>query len=495
MARRDIFISYRRGDAAGYAGRLYDGLSARFGAERIFMDVDAIEPGADFVQRIAEVLGECRVLLVVIGSEWLQARDSAGNRRLDAPQDFVRTEIETALSHDIRVIPVLTQDTPMPTVEQLPESLATLARRNAIELSDVRWHYDLGRLLDFLETVPDDVDTEPEGPGGAVPPRSAHRAHGQSRRPWSRRRIHPPAIRNRLAVAATATVGIVAVASIFLLRGWADPGGPGNPLNERIAFISGRDGGRELWSMRADASDLVRLTHDGSEALRADWSPDGKRIAFTSDRDGDFDIWVMNANGSGLRQITDHPGVESAPHWSPDGRRFVFGSERDGNDSEIWTVDIDGTDLKQLTDNEADDDTPDWSKRGRIAFESDRDGDYDIYTVDEKGKNPFRVTSNDFNDFWPDWSPDGKRIAFRSNADGDYDVYSVAADGSGLRKLSFNKADDHRPAWSSDGSFVFFDSNMKGDRDIYGTTAKGTRIRQITDNPADDFSVAVRPSR
>lgn len=491
MTRRHIFISYRRGDAAGYAGRLYDGLSARFGAERIFMDVDAIEPGADFVQRIIDVLAECRVLLVVIGSEWLQMRDSAGIRRLEAPRDFVRTEIETALSRGIRVIPVLTQETPMPTVEQLPDSMAALAHRNAIELSDARWHYDVRRLLDFLETVPDDVDAAPEDPAGSASSPQAPRANQRWAKSWPRRWIYPPGRRTWLSLAATAAAGIVAVSAMLVLR---DEEGPASALDERLAFISGRDGGRELWSMRADASDLVRLTHDGSEALRADWSPDGKQIAFTSDRDGDFDIWVMNANGSGLRQITDHPGVESAPHWSPDGRRFVFGSERDGKDSEIWTVGLDGRNLQRLTDNDADDDTPDWSKQGRIAFESDRDGDYDIYTVNEKGKELFRVTSNDSSDFWPDWSPDGKRLAFRSNADGDQDVYSVTADGSGLRKLSFNKADDHRPAWSSDGAFVFFDSNIGGDRDIYSTTAKGTTVRRITDNPADDFSVTVRPA-
>lgn len=72
-----IFISYRREDAAGYAGRLYDRLAGHFGAERVFMDVEGIEPGADFVEAIERAVGSCEALIVIIGDEWLSA-ESAG---------------------------------------------------------------------------------------------------------------------------------------------------------------------------------------------------------------------------------------------------------------------------------------------------------------------------------------------------------------------------------------------------------------------------------
>ncbi|MQA88558.1 MAG: TIR domain-containing protein [Streptosporangiales bacterium] len=151
MNAAPIVISYRRDDAPGHAGRLYDGLAARFGGEQVFMDIDAIEPGIDFAQQISAVIGRCQVLLVIIGPRWLQMADRYGNRRLDAPGDYVRMEIETALSHGVLVIPVLVHGAAMPSTDDLPPSVNQLAFRNAVELSDIRWHLDVGRLIRFLE--------------------------------------------------------------------------------------------------------------------------------------------------------------------------------------------------------------------------------------------------------------------------------------------------------------------------------------------------------
>src|SRR6185295_1424705 len=109
----NVFINYRREDSAGHAGRVFDALSAHF-AGRLFMDVDTLELGVDFVEAIDQAVGACEVLLVVIGREWLTIEDKAGNRRLDDPRDFVRLEIESALARKIRIIPVLVQDVSMP---------------------------------------------------------------------------------------------------------------------------------------------------------------------------------------------------------------------------------------------------------------------------------------------------------------------------------------------------------------------------------------------
>src|SRR5437773_2664408 len=97
-----IFISYRHEDSIAYAGRLYDRLIAHFGAEQVFMDIDTIEPGADFVEVIERTVGSCDVLLVIIGKRWLSATDEGGQPRLDSPEDFVRLEIATALERKIR---------------------------------------------------------------------------------------------------------------------------------------------------------------------------------------------------------------------------------------------------------------------------------------------------------------------------------------------------------------------------------------------------------
>lgn len=146
-----IFISYRREDAIGHAGRLYDRLVKQFGESNVFIDVDNIPAGSDFAQVIRAAVSSCRVLLVIISRGWLSSKDQANGRRLDNEKDFVRLEIEAALSRGITIIPVLVQGAQMPQARDLPLSLAALAERQAIELSDSRWPYDLGRLLSVLK--------------------------------------------------------------------------------------------------------------------------------------------------------------------------------------------------------------------------------------------------------------------------------------------------------------------------------------------------------
>jgi hypothetical protein len=148
-----VFINYRRGDSSGYAGRLYDALTGRPDGWNVFMDIDTIEPGVDFTEVIDKELRDCDVVIVMIGRQWLDASDAKGRRRLDDPDDFVRMEIEAALDRNIRVIPALVQGAEMPSSDALPGGLARLARRNALELSDGRWRYDVDRLVQLLERV------------------------------------------------------------------------------------------------------------------------------------------------------------------------------------------------------------------------------------------------------------------------------------------------------------------------------------------------------
>ena len=147
-----IFISYRRKDAA-HAGRLSDRLTERFGRGQIFQDIDSIEPGADFAEEIADAVASCQVLLALIGDGWLKVKDPAGRRRLDDPKDFVRLEIQAALIGGIRVIPILIDGAKMPRADQLPSSLAGLARYQALELSPSRdrFDFDVGQLLKALD--------------------------------------------------------------------------------------------------------------------------------------------------------------------------------------------------------------------------------------------------------------------------------------------------------------------------------------------------------
>jgi TIR domain len=146
-----IFISYRRQETAYPAGWLFDRLVDHYGAGQVFKDIDSIEPGDDFVDVIATAVASCDVLLALIGSHWLDARDDAGNRRIDNPADFVRLEIEAAISRRVRLVPVLVDDGKMPRPEDLPESLAPLARRQALELRPSHFDFETSRLVRVID--------------------------------------------------------------------------------------------------------------------------------------------------------------------------------------------------------------------------------------------------------------------------------------------------------------------------------------------------------
>ena len=141
-----VFINYRREDSAPYAGRLYDHLRQRFPGAKVFMDIDAIAPGEDFVDAIDRTLAASKVVLAVIGPKWESAIDATGQRRLMRPDDFVAQELRAALAGDVRVIPVLVAGASMPQAAALPPDLQALTRRNAIEVSDSRFAADVDRL-------------------------------------------------------------------------------------------------------------------------------------------------------------------------------------------------------------------------------------------------------------------------------------------------------------------------------------------------------------
>src|SRR5581483_4953268 len=147
----DIFISYRREDTSGYAGRIYDQLSTHFGKDHVFMDVADLEPGSDFVETIEKKVGTCDALLALIGKNWLTIKDEQNQVRLTRPGDFVSVEISAALKRNIEVIPVLVGGAKMPLQRELPESLQLLYRRQALEISDVHFPRDVDDLIQALK--------------------------------------------------------------------------------------------------------------------------------------------------------------------------------------------------------------------------------------------------------------------------------------------------------------------------------------------------------
>ncbi len=147
---RAIFISYRRDDTEGEAGRLFDDLVRAYGENSVFMDVAGINPGTDFRKAIDDNVATCGVLLAMIGPTWTSITDSAGHRRLDDPNDFVRLEIGSALAREIAVIPVLVHNAKMPRPDELPDNLKNLAYRNSVEITHARWNSDVQLLTKAL---------------------------------------------------------------------------------------------------------------------------------------------------------------------------------------------------------------------------------------------------------------------------------------------------------------------------------------------------------
>ncbi|UGY14349.1 TIR domain-containing protein [Bradyrhizobium septentrionale] len=145
-----IFVSYRRDDSAASAGRLCDRLKGEFGEDRVFIDVDNVPLGADFVKLIRERVKDCDTLLAVIGPQWLDIRDEHGSRRLEAPDDFVRVEIGTALQSNIPVVPILLEGAAIPRASILPDDLKPLTGLNALKLRNESFKQDVNKLIKQL---------------------------------------------------------------------------------------------------------------------------------------------------------------------------------------------------------------------------------------------------------------------------------------------------------------------------------------------------------
>ncbi len=147
-----VFLSYRRADTAGHAGRICDDLEHHLGASRVFRDVDAIRAGSDFVEALQAAVANARVAIVLIGDTWLREAAADGSPRIQDPNDHVHREVAMVLGKsDLTVLPVLVEGASMPNASQLPEALSGLARLHAIELSESRWDYDIARLVRLLK--------------------------------------------------------------------------------------------------------------------------------------------------------------------------------------------------------------------------------------------------------------------------------------------------------------------------------------------------------
>ena len=299
------------------------------------------------------------------------------------------------------------------------------------------------------------------------------------------------------------------------------------PTKPKIAFISERDGNREIYTVSYDGTGLSRITNNTAMDFGLRWSPDGSRIAYYSDQDGNWEIYTVTFIGSDIRRLTDNGSTDYSPSWSPDGLRIVFTSNRTGY-YEVYSMKADGTDQIQLT-NLGSGSQPLFSPDGtRIAFTVSGE----IFVMDEDGSDQTKITSKaDVYAYDFDWSPDSMRIVFRGELPGNQEIYVVNADGSGLKNLTKSYGVDLTPNWSPDGTKIaytcafslcimnpdgsekkvltyntdqypdwspdskqiVFSYTVNGNAEIYTISVDGTGLTRLTDHPAVDYRPVWQP--
>ena len=269
---------------------------------------------------------------------------------------------------------------------------------------------------------------------------------------------------------------------------------------EWIAFETqrGRFGDYEIFVMAPDGSHLTNLTNSWADDAAPAWSPDGRQIAFVSVRDTfsgklelesgeiyllDFDPTTGRAVGE-ARRLTDSPAADGWPTWY--GDRIAFHSDRSG-DFDIWAMNADGSNPVNLTNHAGDDRYPAWSPNGsKIAFASDRDGSYDVWVMDADGSNPVKLTDSPARDRYPIWSPDGRRLTFNTDRDGNQEIYIMNADGSDPVNVTNTPYIEGLADWSLDETRLVLYSERKKDKDVYLLDLATGQWTDISNSPYSD---------
>ena len=276
----------------------------------------------------------------------------------------------------------------------------------------------------------------------------------------------------------------------------------------KLAFVSDRDGNREIYALdliwmdgytQWEGRNLTNITQTAGHDWTPKFSPTNEKIVFTTyfPATDNYDVFIMNADGSDKQNLTNSPYYEKHPQFSPDGSFIIFQAWQKGKMEIFFSNLLDGN-IINLTRNTASHDiipqgnafSPDEQE---IVFTSERDGNRNIYIMNTDGTNQIQLTDHSAADYEPVYSPDGLSIIFTSERDGNKEIYIMNNNGLNLKNLSNNPADDWNPRFYPDNRKIVFQSTRDGNWEIYMMRLDGAGQTNLTNHPLTDYSFVVLP--
>ena len=278
----------------------------------------------------------------------------------------------------------------------------------------------------------------------------------------------------------------------------------------KLAFVSDRDGNREIYALdliwmdgytQWEGRNLTNITQTAGHDWTPKFSPTNEKIVFTTyfPATDNYDVFIMNADGSDKQNLTNSPYYEKHPQFSPDGSFIIFQAWQKGKMEIFFSNLLDGNIMHLTSNTPAHDIIPvgnAFSPDGQeIVFTSERDGNRNIYIMNTDGTNQIQLTDHSAADYEPVYSPDGLSIIFTSERDGNKEIYIMNNNGLNLKNLSNNPADDWNPRYYPDNHKIVFQSLRDGPAnwEIYMMTLEGKRQTNLTNHPRTDYSFVILP--
>lgn len=280
----------------------------------------------------------------------------------------------------------------------------------------------------------------------------------------------------------------------------------GPPL---IAFVSSSSGRGVIYTVQVDGVNQHAITSFNYDSDTPSWSPDGQWIYFSSNREGNYDVYKMRWDGSDAVRLTTDPRDEFWPRLSPNGLKIVYGVKFGEDNFQLFVMNPDGAGAQNISNSQKNEERPSWSPDSSWILFMDCRGPNDpttqycdISRVNADGSRKQKITNTSYSEIWPTLSPDGTTIAFVANirsydgnADSNIDIFLSNADASNPRRVTTGTAMDTNPSWSPDGSRLVFKSarDATSETDLWVISATGQGLFRLTSLPGNETYPAWQP--